>query len=240
MLRKIARALGYSLQKLRRADAEEDIHYMAFKLTKPTLILDCGANQGAFYKACRNVGYKGKIWCFEPNVKCVENLNAMASSDGNMRVFPLGTGDADSTTTLQVAGEDGNMGSLLPQQPWMTDRFKSAWVRDQYEVNVRRLDRVLDEERVPEDERIFMKIDTQGFDRATFLGMGGRIAQVIGIKAEFSVQTIYQGAPLHWEMLDVLRKYGFEPFWFSTVSRGFDGRIIEYDAYFVKVDEKVN
>jgi hypothetical protein len=54
------------------------------------------------------------------------------------------------------------------------------------------------------------------------------------------VQTIYQGAPLHWEMLDVLREYGFEPFWFSTVSRGFDGRIIEYDAYFVKVDEKVN
>ncbi len=61
MLRKIARMMGYSLQETRRSEDGGDILYMALKLVSPTLILDCGANKGAFAQALRDVGYSGPV-----------------------------------------------------------------------------------------------------------------------------------------------------------------------------------
>jgi FkbM family methyltransferase len=234
MLKKILRSFGYSLKKIRRSDEEADVLFMALQLIQPTLVLDCGANQGAFARACRASSYSGPIWCFDPNLQCVDILETFAKEDRGIRVFAMGIGEQNGAMELQVAGSDGNMGSLLPQQPWLTERFRSAGVRDRYEVPVKRLDEVLDEEGVSSDERIFLKLDTQGYDCAAYRGMGDRQRQVVAVKAEFAVQPIYQGAPLHWEMQDLLREQGFEPFWFSVVSRGFDGRLIEYDSYYVK------
>jgi hypothetical protein len=128
------------------------------------------------------------------------------------------------------------MGSLLPQNPLMAERFRSAYVRDKYKVQVNRLDGILGSEGVSRTERIFLKMDTQGYDYETFKGLGDRVNQIMAVKTELSIHQIYQGAPLHWEMLDLLRQHDFEPILFSTISRGFDGRMIEYDALFVKAD----
>lgn len=226
--------MGYSLQKLRRSEDEVDVLYSALKLTHPTIALDCGANKGAFSQDLRNAGYTGPIWCFEPNRSCIQILNDMAKQDSSLRVFPLGTGSAEQKLELQVAGSDGNMGSLLPQTALMAERFRSAHVREKYEVSVRRLDEILDSEGIGRSESIFLKMDTQGFDCETFKGLGDRVNQVVAVKTELSVRQIYEGAPPHWEMLDLLRQHDFEPMLFSTISRDFNGRMIEYDALFVK------
>jgi FkbM family methyltransferase len=238
MIKKLARMLGYSLQKIRRSDDEEDVLHMALKLTQPTLALDCGANKGAFVQLLRNVGFGGTIWCFEPNRDCIQVLNTILGGDPRTRVFPFATGSEDRTLELQVAGEDGNMSSLLPHAPLMAERCRSAYVREAYEVPVRRLDEVLDLEGLGQTERILLKMDTQGYDCETFKGLGKRLRQVVAVKAEFSVNQIYQGAPPHWEMLDLLRMQQFEPILFSTISRHFDGRMIEYDALFIKTAAK--
>jgi len=81
-------------------------------------------------------------------------------------------------------------------------------------------------------------MDTQGYDCETFIGLGDRVSQVVAVKAEFSVHQLYEGAPTHWEMLDLLRQHDFEPILFSTISRHFNGRMIEYDALIVKTTGK--
>jgi hypothetical protein len=98
VLKKIARMMGYSLQKIRRSEGEDDVLYMALKLVNPTLALDCGANKGAFAQELRAVGYDGPIWCFEPNQDCVGILNDMAKADDKLRVFPMGTGSNNPIT----------------------------------------------------------------------------------------------------------------------------------------------
>jgi FkbM family methyltransferase len=226
--------LGYSLQKIRRSEEESDVLYMTLKLANPTLVLDCGANKGDFSKTIRKIGYKGPIWCFEPNRDCVNKLNSIAEYDTQLRVFPIGTGSSEQKLELQVAGKDGNMGSLLPHTSLMAERFRSAYVRDKYEVTIKRLDSILDSQAVNKTERIFLKMDTQGYDCETFKGLGDRVNQVVAVKTELSVHQIYKGSPSHWEMLDLLREHDFEPILFSTISRNFDGKMIEYDALFVR------
>jgi FkbM family methyltransferase len=230
--------MGYSLQKIRRSDDEEDVLHMALIIAQPSLALDCGANNGAFARMLRNVRYGGPIWCFEPNRDCIQVLNSISSDDPKLRVFPIATGSEDRTLELQIAGEDGNMSSLLPHTPLMAERCRSAYVRDKYEVPVKRLEDILDAEALAKTERIFLKMDTQGYDCETFNGLGDRVSQVVAVKAEFSVNQIYEGAPTHWEMLDLLRQHDFEPILFSTISRHFNGRMIEYDALFVKTAGK--
>jgi hypothetical protein len=60
MLKKIARMMGYSLQKIRRSDDEEDVLHMALKIAQPSLALDCGANNGAFFECCGMSGMVGR------------------------------------------------------------------------------------------------------------------------------------------------------------------------------------
>lgn len=240
ILKKIARSFGYSLQKMKRSESEDDILHRLFTLAGIDLVIDAGANHGAFAQLCRQAGYTGEIWCFEPNRDCISALRAKSSDDKGLKVFPMATGRGSATAQLNVAGSDGNMGSLLAQEEWLTTRFRSAWVRESYDVPVSRIDDVLDREGVSDQVRILLKMDTQGYDLATFEGMGNRMTQVLAIKGEYAVQTIYKEAPEHWVMIDRLRAGGFEPFWFSTISRTKDGRLIEYDAYFVRTDFSSN
>lgn len=228
--------MGYSIKNIKKSNDEEDALYVAIKIARPTLVLDCGANKGVFVQKLRKAGYKGPIWCFEPNRDCVQLLNNFATIDSQICVFPIATGSAKAEIELKVAGEHGNMGSLLPRTALLDERFRNAHVRDQYFVTVNRLDDVLKSEDVSKAERIFLKMDTQGYDCETLKGLGERISQVVAVKVELSVRQIYEGAPPHWEMLDLLRQHDFEPISFSTVSRDFDGRIIEYDATFVKTN----
>lgn len=228
--------MGYSIKNIKKSNDEDDALYVAIKIARPTLALDCGANKGVFAKKLRKAGYKGPIWCFEPNRDCVQLLNNLATADSNFRVFPIGTGSDKAEIELKVAGENGNMGSFLPRTALMEERFRNAHIRDQYLVAVNRLDDVLTSEGVSSTERILLKMDTQGYDCETFKGLGERVNQVFAVKVELSVRQIYEGAPPHWEMLDLLRQHDFEPISFSTVSRDFDGRIIEYDALFVKTE----
>ncbi|HSJ48460.1 MAG TPA: FkbM family methyltransferase [Gammaproteobacteria bacterium] len=240
MLKSLFRRLGYSLQRINKAESEEDILFKALRLGGVGLVIDCGANHGQFYHLCRRSGFTGPIWCIDPNPYCLATLNALAEQDAALKIIPAGTGDHDALLPLNSAGALDDLSSFLDQTPLLTSRFKRAEVTETMEAQVRRLDGLMDEEGLPADMRVFLKVDTQGYDLATLEGMGERINQVSGVKAEMSVQAAYEDAPSHWELLEFFRTHDFEPFSFTTVTRDFDGRYIEYDAYFLKTPRKGN
>ena len=234
MLKKMARHFGYSLQKISKSESEQDILHKAIVLGDVDLIMDCGANHGQFYQHCRQSGYSGPMWCMEPHPSCLTSLEKLQATDSKLTVIPVATGDRDTRLTLQSAGSQDDLSSFLDQKPLLTERFKRAEVEGSIEVDVRRLEAILDERDLDSETRLFLKVDTQGYDLVTLEGLGQRIGQVRAIKAEMSVQAVYEGAPSHWEMLDFFRSHGFEPFYFSTVTRDLEGRYIEYDAYFIR------
>ena len=77
------------------------------------------------------------------------------------------------------------------------------------EVEVRRLDRVVDETLGGLDgRRPFLKLDTQGYDLDVFAGAGHAIDRFVGLQSELSLMEIYKGMP---RMREALAAYEGRP-----------------------------
>jgi hypothetical protein len=86
----------------------------------------------------------------------------------------------------------------------------------------------------PED-RIFLKIDTPGFEPQVLAGAGGLMARLCGLQLEMSLVPCYEGEVGFRAMLDRLAAAGFEPCLF--IPGYFErklGRQLQLDGVFMR------
>lgn len=235
-LSKLVKPLGYDVIRTRNNHNEQNALAAAFALTKPDLVIDVGANNGQFYRLCRNAGYTGALWCLEPSPVEFQNLSSLLQNDDHARAFNLGVGAKRDKLTLNVSGKIGDMSSFLEQNDLYKERFKSGKTREQVEVEIVTLEHLIATELPDFTGTIFVKTDTQGMDKHVLDGLGKYLDgdMVRGIKSEMSVQNIYVDAASHWDILDVLAKLEMQPLYFEHISRNEDYRLIEYDIIAVK------
>jgi FkbM family methyltransferase len=197
------------------------------------LVLDVGANVGQFAHNLR-LFYKGDLISFEPVSATFHRLAIAASRDPHWKVHQLALGSQTSTQTINVYRQT-EMSSLLKANAYCTGHFgEKVATTGQEVVSVRRLDDVLDE--VAPDchrKRIFLKMDTQGYDLEVFKGLGNKLPHVVAIQSEVSVIPIYEGMP-HWsEAISVFESAGFGVAGLFPVT--FDAcRVIEFDCLMVR------
>jgi hypothetical protein len=83
----------------------------------------------------------------------------------------------------------------------------------------------------------FLKIDTQGFESEVLDGTGTLLRQMRGVLCELSLVPLYESQQLWTEMIDRLRREGFQ-LW--AIQTGFtdprDGRTLQVDATFFRTD----
>lgn len=198
------------------------------------VVLDVGANEGQFAQQLRSF-YLGEILSFEPVAFVFEKLAKAASTDPNWHVYKLALGSQESTQTINVS-DSTDFSSLLRTNDYCIHRFGDrAQGKREEVVSVRRLDELL-EKIAPdiENKRIFLKMDTQGYDLEVFKGLGNKLKHVIAIQSEVSLISIYEGMP-HWtESISIYEKAGFGVVGMFPVNRD-SGRIIEYDCLLVRV-----
>ena len=109
-----------------------------------------------------------------------------------------------------------------------------AHVADE-EVEIRRLDEVLREATGdPAPERIFLKLDTQGFDLEVFAGAAGVLDKIVGLQSELSLRPIYEGMPTYLEALQAFQATGFAMTGIYPVTRDPEWRIVECDAVMIR------
>jgi hypothetical protein len=129
----------------------------------------------------------------------------------------------------------------LQANEYCASRFGSLALSTKDEVvSIRRLDFVL-EELVPDIDRrrIFIKLDTQGYDLEVFAGLGDRVRQVVVLQSEVSLVPIYEGMP-HWtEAITEYEQAGLGVVAMFPVSRD-SGRVIEYDCLLTRVESRTN
>lgn len=121
--------------------------------------------------------------------------------------------------------------SLLVSNDYSAERFGAGSVGKKDEtVTVRRLDEVLDElAATVSGRRIFLKLDTQGYDIKVFEGLGNKLKDVVALQSEVSLISIYEGMP-HWtEGVALYERAGFGVVGMFPVTRD-AGRVIEYDC----------
>jgi FkbM family methyltransferase len=193
------------------------------------IFLDVGANRGFFSKHLRMAGYRGRLFSFEPIPEDQEHIRALAVNDPSWTVcgYALGAESGCKNFQINLCGGDGSetvMSSFLP----LKEQYGGART---VSVEVHRLDEVL-----PEliagigSPRIFLKMDTQGYDSQIFEGASGCLNQIMGIQSEISVIPAYDGMPHYTESLARYEEFGFDLTNLFVVNRTQDGRVVEYDC----------
>jgi Methyltransferase FkbM domain len=86
------------------------------------------------------------------------------------------------------------------------------------------------------EDRIFLKIDTQGFEPQVLDGAGILLARLCGLQLEMSLVACYEGEVGFRAMLDRLAAAGFEPWLFvpGYYERKL-GRQLQIDGVFMRV-----
>jgi FkbM family methyltransferase len=197
------------------------------------LVIDAGANEGQFARKLRSF-YSGEILSFEPVSSVYKKLAATASSDPNWHVHKLALGSQALTQMIHVSNSTV-LSSLLTTNNYCAQRFGiNATGTKEEVVSVRRLDELLAKIAPDiEGKRIFLKLDTQGYDVEAFRGMGSKIKNVVALQSEVSFIPIYEGMP-HWtESITAYESAGFEMVGMFPVTWD-AGRIIECDCLMVR------
>jgi FkbM family methyltransferase len=195
-------------------------------------VLDVGAARGGYATELREFGYTGRIVSFEPLAAAHADLVRAAASDPRWETRHTALGDTTGRQEIHVAS-NSDSSSLLP----MADQHRASSPDIQMvgteTIEVSRLDDVaadvLGEARTP-----FLKIDTQGFERAVLEGAETTVPRLVGLQLELSFVTLYEGGMLADEAISWAYDHGFV---LVGLDQGFTdpgGAVLQADGVFLR------
>jgi len=199
-------------------------------------VFDIGANIGMSGQYLRNLGFRGMIVSFEPVLRYYRELARKAAKDARWLCEHVAVGDAEGELEINVSGGSGGASSFLKMtQAVMTHAPELAVVGREL-VRVRTVD-ALAREHYPQGDRLFLKLDVQGYERNVLEGARQTLDRIVGMRIEVSILQCYENEPLFCEMLPYLQSLGFslagiEPAWTDARTQ----EVFQLDAIFVRTD----
>jgi len=174
-----------------------------------SVLFDIGANAGQYATTMRALGYQGRIVSFEPATEAFQLLARAAAHDPAWTAVNLGLGDIDGEATLHLSGnsQSSSLLEMLPEH--LAAAPESAYVGHE-PVTLTTLAAAVDRYTMPED-RLFVKIDTQGSERQVLGGGASRLDRILGFQIELSMVPLYEGQPLFEDLVRELRSLGYVP-----------------------------
>jgi FkbM family methyltransferase len=215
-------------------------HLLAYVLRrkKVNVVLDVGAHRGHFAMLLRELGYTGRIVSYEPVASSLERLRANAADDPDWMVEGFALGDADEQTEINVAAGPGKLSSLLQGTEYGQERFPNlrAEATHTESIRIRRLDAVYDQAVAGIAEpRVFMKLDTQGYDLRAWSGAGDVVDELVGLQSEVSCIPLYEGMPHLTEQIETYERSGYAIAGLTPVMRDDKSlAVIEFDLLMIR------
>jgi len=204
-------------------------------------VFDVGANMGQFATMLRrDANYEGWIVSFEPLPELAGPLTKIAASDPKWEVVACALGKECGRKTLNRTEENVFSSFLEPDRNQPSKYSESNRVIDEVAVDVDTVDSLWGnyKDRLSVS-RLFLKMDTQGYDLEVFNGASGSLAEIPAILSEISFSRIYDGAPTFSESLECFISSGFSPALFVPISFDSSGAAIEMDSIFVSHGDTV-
>lgn len=200
-------------------------------LAKVDVVLDVGANAGQYGEMLRELGFAGRLVSLEPVAEAYAELERRAAADDAWEAVRVAASDVDGEITLNVT-EDSRSSSVLPRNERFAD--KAGWSpKESRRVTARRLDGLVAELLRPQ-ERAYLKLDIQGYERHVLDGAGDALARFEALELELSVTPLYEGQPSLAEMLPLLEQRGFKPVSIEPILLDDDGLLMELDGLFAR------
>ena len=232
LLNSTSNRFGFEVSR-KRADPLAALGQLIVELGT-SVVVDVGANAGQYACSLRKNGYSGRIESFEPVSAPFAAAREAASSDALWTVHNFALGATDTTAQINVAGNAAASSSLLP----MLSRHAHSAPLSQYvaeeTVQVRALANIAAE--LDLQSGVFLKIDTQGFEREVLTGCGALIPDaVVGVQLELSLLPLYESGPLAGELMNWMADRGFVvSFAMPGFSDHHTGELLQFDAVFVQ------
>ncbi len=233
----IARYFGYEFVRTSQlAYRDINTHLITlFEKLDINCVLDVGANMGQYAGNLRRAGYKGLIISFEPVGECYEYLKKQESE--NWIIHKLALGSEQKSMEINITNKSVFSSFLKPNE-YSDQRFnQSARIDHTETVEVKRLDDIFDDIIKIDHPRIFLKLDTQGFDLEVLKGATQSLKHVAGLQSEISCKAIYSGMPSHIESLQFIEQLGYEITDIYPLAHDKqDMSLLEFDCVFKKRD----
>lgn len=200
-------------------------------------IIDVGANTGQYYEFLRKqVQYNGLIVSFEPdpeNIRFLEKKN----KDKNWIIQGYALGQESTILNFNIMKQN-SFNSFLQPDHSETEQFKQQnIIKKTIQVPVKRLDDILQTlQKKFVFNKIFLKIDTQGFDLQVFKGAYGLYNQIKAVQTEVSVMPIYKNAPGIEDSLKLFRKSGYEVSALYPIFESKFPHAVEFDCIYLPAE----
>jgi FkbM family methyltransferase len=194
----------------------------ALKANGITAVFDIGANKGQFGSELRRDGYRGKIISFEPMVAAHAALSRRARDDKFWSVHErCAIGAQDASIIINVSKNSGSS-SIFPIMAEHTAAAPDSVYIDKETVQQIRLDSVFRKYLAPQ-ERFFLKIDTQGYEKEVMQGAAEALELVTGLQMEISFFELYENQPSYKYFLDWAEK---SDFFIWSIHDGFSNLVV--------------
>jgi len=234
------------IEKISSNPKFEQLLVNALNYNNIDLVLDCGANRGQFANILIKNFYKNKIISFEPLSLAYNELLLKSKKNLNWHVYErCALGNFNGFSDINISNYEQSS-SLLSMNKVHLDIKPSSFYTGKEKVKVLKLDNIFNT--ISEGaKKIFLKIDTQGYEQAILDGAKNSISKLSGIMIEVSLVELYasinnqnkvtnQEFPNNWINLVLqMQKEGFN-LWLSE--RGFSdskkSRTLQMDFIFFR------
>ena len=202
-INKLFHLLGYNLTKY----SPYQEYRMLFNHYGITKVIDIGANEGQFASFIRKSGFKGELHSFEPLNEAFGKISTLAEKDKNWQVYQLAVGNNCCKSEINVSENSVSSSILDMNNSHLAFAPQSRYTKKQ-EIEIKTLDS-LKETLQLDKGNIFLKIDTQGFEKNVLVGAENALQYIDTIQLELSLVPLYNGEELFYEISKYLYDKGF-------------------------------
>ena len=202
---------------------------MAFLQSRSVdLVLDVGANAGQYAQYLRFLGYKGAIWSFEPVADAFAELKRASADDRLWDVTRCAVGARPGEVEIKVTANNV-YSSIRPPSSYGEALYPSLECVATETVPVITIDSLTAS---AQSRSIFIKIDTQGYEREVLEGATESLKRCVGLQLELPVEHLYDDVWSFSEAVAHVDALGFNPAQFRMVNpiRGDDASGVEFDC----------
>lgn len=206
-IHKIIRKIGYDFRKYSSDNFPELKRLKIIKKHDIDLVLDIGASEGHYGKELRDLGYKKRIISFEPLSESYQELNKKSQQDNYWDSYNCALGNEISEVEIGIS-KHITSSSLLPMTETHVNALSDSEIIAKEKIVVKTLDSFINNG-IEVSNKIYMKVDVQGFEMFVLEGAKKVLPQVVAIEVELSLVQLYKGGPLFIDMINHLEKLGF-------------------------------
>lgn len=238
-IRNLLRRRGFEVVRTRLPEANVlGLHLdRLFNRLAINVVLDVGAGGGDFGRWLRHNGYAGRIASFEPVSDSFERLAHHSARDPRWEAVRMALGSEDRSAEINVS-ELRVFSSFLERSRYSKDEIgePAAVVRTET-VPVQRLDGITELAFGDVAEpRVYLKMDTQGWDLEVLAGASGCLERIEALQSEVAVHPIYDGMPAMRDSLGRFEELGFGISGLFPVSLDSNLELVEFDCVAVRHD----